>query len=159
MVTGVNELLDRYRTIGRERMRDLPIYNRRLEVEAVGFRAFQEHQLGVLITPWFMNLIMLPGTDDLSALAEGSVSEWSLPAGRHEFTTCRDDTLGTYLSAVLFRTMIDFPEQATAREVAREVLEKLFEAPAPRRQATADKTRSAAKSMSRRGLFSGPRAL
>ena len=125
----VTELVKRYRSIDRDRMQGLPIYNERLDVEAIGFGDFQGHTLGVLVTPWFMNLILLPQSEDWSDRAEGSVSEWSLPAGEHEFTTCRDETLGTYLSAVLFRTMAHFPDQATARAIAHEVLERLFEVP------------------------------
>ena len=42
-------------------MRDLPIYNDKVAIEAIGFRPFGEAELlGVVLTPWFMNLIMLP---------------------------------------------------------------------------------------------------
>ena len=34
--------------------------NPALAVEAVGFRPWGEHWLGILITPWFMNLVLMP---------------------------------------------------------------------------------------------------
>ena len=41
-------------------MRDLPIYNDKAAIEAIGFRPFGEAELlGVVLTPWFMNLIIL----------------------------------------------------------------------------------------------------
>jgi Protein of unknown function (DUF3457). len=52
--TTFNEILDK-------RMRDLPVVNASLSVQAVGFNRFGEDWLGVLITPWFMNLMLLPG--------------------------------------------------------------------------------------------------
>ena len=145
----IAQLADRYRQIARARMAGLPIYNARLEVEPVGFRDVEGHRLGVLVTPWFMNLILLPATDQWDALSPGSVIDFPLPAGEQALTVCRDDQLGTYLSAVLFRSMTDFPDQRTTRAVARAVLEALFE---PERA-------TAAKAVSRRHLLAGMGAL
>lgn len=154
-VATVTDLVERYRDIARERMRGLAIYNDRLEVEAIGFRDFKGHAMGALVTPWFMNLILLPQGDDWSDRPVGSVSEWSLPAGEHEFTTCRDESLGTYLSAVLFRTMTHFPDQQTAQAIAQEVLERLFAAPAAQQPQSGEETPSSTSPLSRRELFGG----
>ena len=108
----------------------MPICNPHLDIEAVGFEAMDAHRLGVLITPWFMNLILLEGDDSWSAMTEGATESISLPAETCEFTVCRDEILGDYLSAVLFRSMTDFPDQLTAVAVATEVLQRLRQ-PAP----------------------------
>ena len=42
------------------RMEGLDFVNPALSVEAVAFAPWQGHWLGVLITPWFMNLILAP---------------------------------------------------------------------------------------------------
>ena len=55
------DLVGIYQRIADERMQGMPFVNRALRVEAVDFRAWDDHQVGVLITPWFMNLILLPG--------------------------------------------------------------------------------------------------
>ena len=47
-----------YREIGERAMRDLPIYNDALGVEAVGFRRFNGTIVGIMVTPWFMNVVM-----------------------------------------------------------------------------------------------------
>jgi [NiFe] hydrogenase assembly HybE family chaperone len=109
-------------------MRDLPIVNSLLEVEAVGFRVFDVHQIGVLITPWFMNLVLLLGSDIGSRLKQGSKSTLRLPSGPVEFITSQDETLGPYLTAVLFRSVADFADQDTTRAVALEVMQELFNA-------------------------------
>ena len=42
------------------RMEGLGFVNQALEVEAVAFEPWQGHWLGVMVTPWFMNLVLLP---------------------------------------------------------------------------------------------------
>jgi [NiFe] hydrogenase assembly HybE family chaperone len=146
----VEQLVERFRVIHRERMAELPLCNPQLAVEAVGFRDFEEHRLGILITPWFMNLVLLSDTDTWRDWQQGSVSEWTLPAGSQEFTTCTDDNIPTYLTSVLFRTVSDFPDQATARAVAEEIMEQLFVEPTK-----ASKSILNDKPVSRRALLSG----
>lgn len=119
-------LVERYRSIYDDRMQDLPIVNAKLDVEAVGFQAYDEHQIGVLITPWFMNLVLLLGSDIGSRLKQGSKSTLKFPSGPVEFTTAQDEVLGAYLTAVLFRSVAEFPDQYTAKVVALEVMQELF---------------------------------
>ena len=49
-----------FEVVRRERMHGMPMLNRALAVEAVGFRPWREHWLGILITPWFMNVVLMP---------------------------------------------------------------------------------------------------
>lgn len=148
MSARVTALIERYQRVADERMRGLPIVNPALQVEAVGFEAFDAHELGILITPWFMNLIVLPGSADWDDHAQGVEVEWRLPAGVFRMTVCREEDFGAYLSSVLFRTVSDFPDQATARAIAAEILGEL------RREPEARATEGAnARSLSRRDLF------
>ena len=121
-----NRIVERYRIIYEERMRGLPLVNTALDVEAIGFCDFEEHQIGVLITPWFMNLVLLLGSNIGSKLEQGSKSKLRFPSGPVEFTTAQDEVLGPYLTAVLFRSVAEFPDQYTARVVALEVMRELF---------------------------------
>jgi len=138
-------LVEHFTRIYRERMRCLPIVNERLAVEAVGFRQSGMHEVGVLMTPWFMNLVLLPGTSEWDSALPGSEVEYEFPGEPGQFIVNRDDTLGIYLSTILFRTMSDFPDQDLARAVAGEILERLFTAP----DQPAHK-----RTLSRRALFS-----
>ncbi len=149
MPIAVTALEERFTEICRERMRGMPIVNEHLAVEAIGFRRAGAHEIGVLLTPWFMNLVLLPGTSEWDAALPGSEVEYELPGERCEFIVSRDDVLGDYLSAILFRSMNDFPNQDLARAVAGEILERLFTTPdQPVRKRT----------MSRRALFSSAEA-
>ena len=143
---GISDLVAYYGDVYRKRMRDLPIVNARLDVEAVGFSEVGDHCLGVLITPWFMNLVILPGTDEWHDSRTGDTATITLPDGDYEFTVSQDDALGVYLTAVLFRTVTDFPNQTTARAIAAEILQELL---------TERERQPEAPTLSRRALLSG----
>jgi [NiFe] hydrogenase assembly HybE family chaperone len=144
----VDELVARYETIYEERMRDLPIVNPRLAVEAVGFERWEDQDLGILITPWFMNLVLLPNSDRLVDFPQGERVECRFPSGPCELTVYHDEDLGSYLAAVLFRTVVDFPDQDVARAVAEEALAQLLAEPADKET----------EKVSRRGLLTGLKA-
>jgi [NiFe] hydrogenase assembly HybE family chaperone len=142
----VAELARHFEAIYREQMQGLPIVNPKLEVEAVDFCDYEGCQLGVLITPWFMNLVILPNHENWVDSPQGSTSNIYFPSGPIEFTTSQDETLGSFLTAVLFRTVSDIPEQGIAREIASQVMRDLF-------VSAHNQT-----SMSRRALFTGSKA-
>lgn len=148
MTIKVADLVARYQAIYEERMRDLPIVNPRLAVEAVGFEQWDEQDLGVLITPWFMNLVLLPDSDTLADFPQGEQVQCQFPSGPCDLTVYQDEELGTYLAAVLFRTVADFPDQAVARAVAEEALANILAEPPEKDTGT----------VSRRGLFTGLKA-
>lgn len=112
-------------------MADLPVSNPALVVECVGFQAWAERQIGVLITPWCMNLILLPGPGDHWAEWEesqiGRKLMLALPSGQYEWIYNRSDNTGGYLSCSLFSPMNMFSEQAIAVETAEEVMRAVFD--------------------------------
>ena len=130
MNDAVRKLVSVYRRIGEEKMRDLPVFNDRLQVEAVGFREWQDNLLGV-VAPWFMNLVIVPGAD-AEPVAHGSRSEWDFPAGQYAFHAADIEGAPLHLTTPLFSTVSEFPDQATARAVAEAVLEGLFSEEAAR---------------------------
>lgn len=141
----VADLVTRYQAIYRERMRDLPIVNARLAVEAVGFEQWEDKDLGVLITPWFMNLVLLPDSERLTNFPQGERVECQFPSGPCELTVYHDEDLGSYLAAVLFSSVADFPDQDIARAVAEEALAQILAEPAEKDT----------EKVSRRGLLTG----
>lgn len=123
----IQKLADVHRRIAEERLRGLPVFNERLEVEAVAFRAVEGRTLGVLISPWFLNLVLFPGPDDeCEDVPVGSTGVWEFPAGEYEFHATDLEGVGQHYTAPLFSTVADFPDQETARAVAEEVMERLF---------------------------------
>lgn len=148
MTIKVADLVARYEGIYEERMQELPIVNSRLAVEAVGFDQWEDRDLGVLITPWFMNLVLLPDSRRLADLPQGERVECRFPSGPCELTVYQDEELGSYLAAVLFRTVADFPDQDVARAVAEEALANVL----------AEPSGNDGGKLSRRGLLTGLRA-
>ena len=144
----VADLVAHYEMIFEERMRGLPIVNERLAVEAVGFEQWEDQDLGILITPWFMNLVLLPDSARLADMAKGDRVDCKFPSGSCELTVYHDEQLGSYLAAVLFRTVADFPDQEIARAIAEEALAQILTEP-PEKESP---------QVSRRGLLTGLRA-
>jgi [NiFe] hydrogenase assembly HybE family chaperone len=115
-----------YRKIYREHMIGLPILNPGLEVETVGFVPFQSFWVGILITPWFMNLVILPGTEPCPALPEGESQSWVFPGGVLKFISEFEAEIGSYQVCSLFSPMQEFTNQEEARSAAQAVLGGLF---------------------------------
>jgi [NiFe] hydrogenase assembly HybE family chaperone len=122
------KLVAEFREIWHAKMRDLPMVNKLLSVEAVGFRMVDGRPLGVLISPWFMNLIQLPAEDEeWSNLVPGAKELIAFPSGEYEFIHNTRDLIGGYKACSLFSPMGDFSTQMQAQEVARAVMVALFD--------------------------------
>ncbi len=107
------------------KMRDTPMVNHALHVQAVGFQPHEGGFLGILIAPWFMNLVFLP-PQDYPVLAPTEKSVLVFPAGAYEFIHNRRELSGSYLACSLFSPMGDFTSQLQAVEVARALMVELF---------------------------------
>ncbi|WP_374291829.1 [NiFe]-hydrogenase assembly chaperone HybE [Paenirhodobacter enshiensis] len=116
-----------FREIWNSTMRDVPLVNKVLSVEAVGFISHEGRALGVLISPWFMNLIELPAEgEDWSTLVPGAKEMIDFPSGRYEFIHNVREMVGGYKACSLFSPMGEFQNQMQARDVARAVMAELF---------------------------------
>lgn len=123
------QICARYRKIERTRMAGLPMLNPALEVACFGFERQGEpaRPLGVLVTPWCMNLMLLPGEDDdWARRAVGEKQMITLPSGHYEFIHAEDAELGRFASCSLFSPMAEFEDQAAAEATAEAVLAALF---------------------------------
>jgi len=106
-------------------MAGVPILNPHLRVEAVGFRACEVGVVGVLVTPWFMNLMLFP-VDQETRPPIGSTVEHHFPSGRYGFTAAEEPGIGHYQICSLFSPMYEFPDHATATLTAEAALAELF---------------------------------
>ncbi|WP_246024859.1 [NiFe]-hydrogenase assembly chaperone HybE [Paraburkholderia dinghuensis] len=145
--------------IAQTRMRDLPLLNPRLSVAAVGFRPWQSGWIGVLVTPWSINLLQFPTPDAPFAPARAdAVFEIALPGATMPFMPARLDTLGEFRMCSLFSPAQQFADQETALATAHETLRLLFEpddsAPANLRSASpTTRSQQDRPTASRRRLF------
>lgn len=146
--------------IAATRMQGVPVLNGALRVQAVGFApqadpAGGEWLLGVLVTPWFMNLVCLPM--DLAPTGEtvpgvGQKTSRQIGSERFEFIGANEEGLGAFACCSLFSPMFEFADHAAAVATATEVL-NLLRTPAP--------TPALPAAPSRRGFLfgrGGPRA-
>jgi [NiFe] hydrogenase assembly HybE family chaperone len=109
-------------------MQDMPMVNPALSVEAVGFRPWADHWLGVLVTPWFMNLWLMPRVlAKWQPIGERETRHYVFPAGVFEFIGGRDPALGDYQACSLFSPMFEFSDPANARDTAVAALAALFD--------------------------------
>lgn len=110
-------------------MRDLPVVNPVLHVEVVGLRHWGGLCLGVLVTPWCMNLLALPVPSGcaLPPVATGTTHTVDLPTGRYELLAAHLPQIGHHLSGSLYSPMDAFTSQDEAVTAARAALDLLFD--------------------------------
>lgn len=117
-----------FREIHVGQMRGVPLLNETLEVKAIGFRPHEGRVLGMLVTPWFMNMVLVPGPDeDWSAQVPGAKEIIAFPSGAYEFVGANRPETGPYKACSLFSPMFDFTSMLQASETARAALAALFD--------------------------------
>ena len=106
-----------FERIARTRMHDMPLQNPALRVQAVGFRPWQAGWVGVLITPWSINLVVLPGSGE---------SSWRFPSGDYVAMSGAEEECGRYEFASLSSPPMELENQDRAVAFAEAVMEQLF---------------------------------
>lgn len=108
-------------------MDGVPILNEDLSVAAIGFEPYKDYYLGVLLTPWFMNLRLAPqNAEDFSSQSPkvGETLTVLLPAGQVEFLVWHEESYGYWLSCSLFSPMNEFADQSAVMETASAALKE-----------------------------------
>jgi [NiFe] hydrogenase assembly HybE family chaperone len=122
-----------FRRIADTRMAGLPIVNGALRIEAVGFEPCASESglppaaSGVLVTPWFMNLVRLPLAREDELGRVGVARRLALGREHFDFIGAHEAAIGTFDACSLFSPMFDFASQDAAVGTARAVLARLRE--------------------------------
>lgn len=168
-----SELVEQtYFRVQQERMADVPILNPALSVEAIDFQRWQGHWLGIVVTPWCMSVLLVPGcADNWVWTSENKRRFVTFPAGEFAFLGSEEAELGEFQSCSLFSPMGKFTSQVEAAMTARASMVALLTA-LPASEASAAQPSAAAKTpaaqrvpvtasaatgrpaLSRRGFFS-----
>jgi len=131
-----------FRRIATTRMRGVPVLHAGLSVQAVGFTREPvvagsksasmplPMLMGVLVTPWFMNVLRLPLTSVAEAAMAGLLPVGVTGGRRYgehhlDFVGAHEPTLGAFEQASLFSPMFSFADQPAAVATAHEVLRLL----------------------------------
>ena len=132
--TQVARLETVFRDIAATRMEGVPLLHAGLQVQAVDFEPEPEPEgdcaLGVLVTPWFMNLMRLP-LGAAQVLAPGQVGPQRLGEHRLRFIGAHEAAFGPYEMCSLASPMFEFADQQAAVATAREVLVRLRSSATP----------------------------
>ena len=116
--------------IQQDQMADVPILNPALSVEAVGFQRWQGHWLGIVVTPWCMSMLLVPGSsENWVSTGENKRRFVRFPAGDFAFLGSEEAELGEYQSCPLFSPMGKFSTQSEATMTARASLIALLTVP------------------------------
>jgi [NiFe] hydrogenase assembly HybE family chaperone len=124
-----------FRDIACTRMAGVPVLHAALRVEAVDFEVLAAEDecgaLGVLMTPWFMNLVWFPiERRDTPALVGESVVR-VVGAEPFDFIAAHEARFGSFEACSLFSPMFQFADHAAARATAAAVLASLRAKPVP----------------------------
>jgi [NiFe] hydrogenase assembly HybE family chaperone len=132
-MTRILSIVERFQMIGEQNVQDLPIYNHKLKVEAVNFQRLNDKEwLGVLITPWFMDLMIIPEVPEPWDIdATGKRVSRALPAKTYQFIQGGDEVLGSYLTCSLYSPMDAFDYQELAQSAALSALHTALTPPEP----------------------------
>jgi [NiFe] hydrogenase assembly HybE family chaperone len=125
----ITQLAEVFTRIGEERMKDIGLYNHALKVETVGFRRWDNWLAGILVTPWFMNFLLLPTEPGQITGNVGTKTHLDMPRGDITFTIGEVEDVGPYLSSSLYSPMGRFDVQAVAVTTAWAALDKYFKVP------------------------------
>lgn len=127
-VAALRALFER---VAHTRMAGLGLLHPGLAVHAEGFEPEADGRCawGVLLTPWFMNLVRLPIHRDDDASAVGRVRVVPVGARRIEFVGAHEPRIGAFDACSLFSPMFGFADQDGACATARAVLAQLLGEP------------------------------
>lgn len=119
-----------FERIHQERMLGLPVINPALSVDCVGFRPWRGHWIGMVITPWFLNVVLLRGTEgEWPETKCGDQRRFKLPNGELLFMASEEEGLGSFYACSLASPMHDFKSQEAAQQTALESMRLLMMPP------------------------------
>ena len=137
--------------IQQEQMADVPILNPALSVEAVDFQRWQGHWLGIVVTPWCMSMLLVPGSSESWVSTGDNQRRFvKFPAGDFAFLGSEEVELGEYQSCPLFSPMGKFSTQSEATMTARASMIALLTPAQQSRAAPAAQKQASEPSLSRR---------
>lgn len=159
---AVDGLVAAFERIAGTRMAGLPLCNPALRVAAVAFRPFTPGtEVGVLVTPWALNLVILSSAQDSSLrLGADCRRTWRFPSGEYDFLGGEEAECGAFQFCSLFSPAFEFRDQANAVGVAEVIVAELFAAPVAEDASALEAARLAGRSAAqipttRRGFLQG----
>ena len=128
---------------------DYPQANPALQVKAIGFTRCEGDWVGVMVTPWFVHLLLLPGGGTLwGDIPDGQRRYLDLPGSTFYFTATEAPEVGPYQYTALLDRIDQVPDMATAQGLADDALRTALNL-----QRSTPPVNEEARSVTRRGFF------
>lgn len=125
--TLTREIESVFKRIEEEQMQGIPLLNPALRAQAIGFQAYEGRTVGVIITPWLMNLMLLPAEgEDWSDLKPGDKTSHRFPSNEFRFMVNEIDGIGVCQSHSLYSPMHEFMDQDHAMAAAESFMQMLM---------------------------------
>lgn len=125
--TLTRQIEDVFLQIEQEQMQGIPLLNPALKVQTIGFQRYENRTLGIIITPWMMNLLLLPSEDDdWSDLKLGDKTHHRLPANEYRFLVNEIDGIGICQTHSIYSPMHEFMNQDHAVAAAESFIQTLM---------------------------------
>ena len=122
-----NTIEETFEKIHQENMQGIPILNPAIRVQALGFQLYEGRVLGVIITPWLMNVVILPKADeDWSEMELGHKQPHAFPSKIYKFMINEIDGIGRCQTHSLYSPMRDFANHQQAVNMAQHFLDNLM---------------------------------
>lgn len=132
LATRVDALVAAYQRIAATRMQGIPLLHDVLRVQAVGFEYVAQSEpkdtvsaVGILVTPWFMNLVWLPLQSLDQPRQVGIKMQRHVGSVCFEFIAAHEDAFGSYETCSLFSPVFEFENQTAAVDTAQAALATL----------------------------------
>ena len=124
----VSEQIERtFNRIHTESMQGIPILNPAIEVQALGFQELEGRVLGIIITPWLMNVVILPKEDeDWSHMKLGDKRPHEFASRTYKFMLNEIDGIGLCQTRSLYSPMREFRCHQQAVAAAQAFLDGLM---------------------------------
>ena len=117
-----------FERILREKMQGIPIVNPAIRVETLGFQQYEGRVFGIVVTPWLMNLVLLPADDDDWSELELGDKKWHRIGPRqYKFLVNDFDSVGRCQTHSLYSPMGEFRSHEQARNAALQFLDELMQ--------------------------------
>ena len=107
-----------------QQMQDLPFINPAVQVAAIDFALYEQDWLGILLTPWMLNIMLLPGPErewtEFKTSAVGEKINLNFSNGEYTFMLNQHPQLGQFLSCSLLSPVNDIRDQAAGVRLAKD---------------------------------------
>ncbi|MFV0576870.1 MAG: [NiFe]-hydrogenase assembly chaperone HybE [Vibrio sp.] len=119
-----------YQNILEQEMQSMPFIAQNIGIEMVGLQQYQDHWLGVMITPWMMNLMILPIQNNQVQNEQGLWPDLHvgeevgirLAGNDYRFYASEVEGIGQFLACSLMSPISGIANHAQAVQLATDVM-------------------------------------